>query len=94
MNYWVTSIIALMTGGGFAFIQFLVQRKDEEKLSTKRSLLRIELLLMMSDYPTHHTEIMQIAYKYFCDFKGDWYMHEEFNSYCKREDLDVPKWAK
>lgn len=93
MNYFLTSVIALLTGGGFAFIQFLIQRKDETQLSIKRSIIRIELLLMMSDYPDEHSEIMEIAHKYFVEFKGDWYMHHKFRSYCKKENIEIPTWV-
>lgn len=81
-------------------------RKNEDKDGIKRHIaeidkaldkaerdsIRIQMLLLMSDYPFERQELMTLAQRYFVTKKGDWYMTSLFNNYIKRNAIIPPPW--
>ena len=49
----------------------------------RKSELRTQLLLMVSDYPDDKAGIMAVAQHYFEDLKGNWYATSIFNQWLK-----------
>lgn len=106
MPIWVTIVISLIscigTGGILVFVQFLIQRHDNnkgllKKIADKQNKLekdelRTQLLLMMSDYPQEHQEILLLAERYFYDLRGNWFCSTLFNKYLQEEGLPYPDW--
>ncbi len=50
---------------------------------------RSQLLALMSSYPDNDSEIMKIAYHYFRELDGDWYMTELFMEWANEHDIDI-----
>ena len=101
----ITIICACLGSTGlFAFIQFLIGRKDKKKDALKdiqqrlivaeKDSCRTQMLVLMKLYPTEKTEIMKIAKHYFDDLEGDWYLTSIFHSWIKEQGLDEPLWFK
>lgn len=95
-------ITALTSSGFFAFIEFLIRRKDDtsqrlEKIEkslekTERDNCRTQMLILINHYPQAHEEIMKIALHYFRDLAGDWYMTSIFNKWLISQNLGKPEW--
>lgn len=76
----------------------------EERLDTmaksqqenERNMTRMQLLLMMSDYPQETQEILMIAEHYFTPppggSGGNWYATALFNNWLKEHDVAKPSW--
>ena len=103
MPIWITIIISCIgTGGIFGFLQYLIQRHDnrkgviakivEEQKKQEKDSIRTQLLLMMSDYPQEHQEILLLAHRYFVGIHGNWYLTTIFENYLKKEGLPSPHW--
>ena len=103
MPIWLTILVSCIgTGGVLGFFQFLIQRHDnrkgmlikivEEQKKAEKDSIRTQLLLMMSDYPNEHQEILLLAFRYFHDLKSNWYLTSLFENYLKRENLPMPHW--
>ena len=78
------------------------QKEIEKKLSdlekaTKENKLdsvRLQMLVMISDYPNDTSEIMRIAEHYFSELKGNWYMTSIFNTWLESNNIAKPEWFK
>lgn len=102
-DYVMPIILAIIGGGAFGFIEFLIKRKDTKQTdkidklnksieSLQRSQCRTEMLVMMNHYPNEQMEIMRLAKVYFCDMKGDFYLTSLFSKWLKENNIDVPIW--
>lgn len=91
-----TFVVAILGGGFFGFVQFLITRKDKRLDSSieslKRSQCRTEMLVMMNHYSEETMEIMSIAQVYFHELKGDFYMTSLFAKWLKEHDIEKPIW--
>lgn len=86
----------------FGFIQFLIKRKDDNNSIIKeikdrlsfidQGLVRMQLLVLISNYPSRTEEIMKLAEQYFCKFKGNFYLTTLFKQYLDDNKLIYPKW--
>lgn len=56
--------------------------------------VRLQMMLLMSDYPDEKQEIMRVAEHYFKDLKGNWYMTTMFNSWLTNNNIARPEWFK
>lgn len=63
---------------------------QEDKLDTTR----LQMLVLMSDYPDDKQEILKIAEVYFKDLGGNFYMDSIFNKWMKKNDITKPSWFK
>ena len=50
---------------------------------------RTQLLTLMSNYPDNESEILKVAYHYFKELDGDWYMSELFAEWAEERNIDV-----
>lgn len=50
---------------------------------------RTQLLTLMSNYPDNESEILKVAYHYFRELGGDWYMSELFSKWAEERNIDV-----
>lgn len=102
---YISLISILVTGGLFSFLQFLITRRDKKKekksefasfkaeLETlKCDACRTQLLLLIKDFPTETQEIMKVAYRYFSELGGDWYMTNLFNKWLIQNNIGKPEW--
>lgn len=67
---------------------------DSENKTIKRDNKRSQLLILMNHYATHHDEVMKVAYEYFVNLKGDWYMDSLFKEWLSEQGLQFPTWFK
>ena len=50
---------------------------------------RTQLLTLMNHYPDNESEILSVAYHYFRELDGDWYMSELFSNWAKERNIDI-----
>lgn len=50
---------------------------------------RTQLLTLMSNYPDNESEILKVAYHYFRELGGDWYMSELFSEWAEERNIDI-----
>lgn len=67
---------------------------DLKKKGSKNELdsVRLQMLVMMADYPNDTSEIMRIAEHYFKDLKGNWYLTSMFNRWLEENGIAKPEW--
>lgn len=53
---------------------------------------RIQMLLMLTNYPKEVNQIMKIAEHYFRVMGGDWYMTGLFNCWLEEQNVGHPEW--
>lgn len=68
-----------------------VEKKTEEN---KLDLTRLQLLVLMSDYPDDKQEILRVAELYFKDMGGNFYMDSIFCKWMKKNNINKPSWFK
>ena len=68
-----------------------IERKKDMAKSEKDAL-RTQLLLMMSDYPKEHQEILMLAERYFSELRANWFCSTLFKKYLDEENLPHPDW--
>lgn len=103
MNDTIITIITVLIGSGL--IQFLFNRFDDKISKLNKieksinylevGLTRTQLLVMIVHYPdVRQEEIMKLAYKYFVELKGDFYMTNVFKDYLEKNNIAIPHWFK
>ena len=65
-----------------------------EVQENRLDMARIQLMLLMSDYPDDVGEIMKAAEKYFVTLGGNFYMDTLFAKWLKAHKLPQPSWFK
>lgn len=65
-----------------------------EVQENRLDMARIQLMLLMSDYPDDVSEIMKAAEKYFVTLGGNFYMDTLFAKWLKAHKLPQPSWFK
>lgn len=65
-----------------------------EKKMSKAELdsVRLQMMVLMSDFPEDKQEILRVAQHYFHDLKGNWFMTSMFNNWLKQNDIAEPDW--
>lgn len=63
-----------------------------EVQENRLDMARIQLMLLMSDYPDDVGEIMKAAEKYFVTLGGNFYMDTLFAKWLKAHKLPQPSW--
>lgn len=61
---------------------------------SERDSVRLQLLILMSDYSEDKAEILTAAEHYFKDLGANWYMTTIFNNYLEEHHLGKPEWFK
>ena len=54
--------------------------------------VRLQMLVLMADYPEDESEIMRVAEHYFKELKGNWYMTTMFNHWIEEKNIAKPDW--
>jgi len=55
-------------------------------------ILRVELKLMISDFPTQEADILRLAEHYFNDLHGNWVMAATFKQWLDQRGIKIPEW--
>lgn len=100
MNELLVTVILTILGSNavFAFLQFLITRRDTKKnIKSKltvleKDVLRTQLLLLILLKPEEQQEILTIAEHYFGELQGNWYMTSIFNKWLKEANVAEPAW--
>lgn len=107
MTDLITIIVAVFASSGFwLFVQTVYTTKRSRKDETQKKLdeleakavksekdsVRLQLLVLMSDYPDDTAEILTAAKHYFGELKADWYMTSIFNNYLQAHNIGKPEW--
>lgn len=105
-NLWIallsSSVLAGIVSGVVSIITKALDHKwnksdklaEIEKKVNRNEVdsVRLQMLVMMSDYPHETTEILRLAEHYFKDLKGNWYMTTMFNKWLKDNEIAEPEW--
>lgn len=94
-EFILPAIIALLGSGAFfSFLQFIINRHDVRKGLTAQRVERIELIVLMANYPRKVDEILAKGYHYFVVLKGDGFVKPLFADWLASQNLDEPEWFK
>lgn len=96
----IITAIGVITGALItcsSFISSKITESTNERLDSISKKLetieldttRTQLLTLMSNYPDNESEILKVAYHYFKDLDGDWYMSELFAEWAEERNIDV-----
>lgn len=86
-------IIAILGSGAlFSFLQFIITRHDLRKGWTAQNVDRLQLMLLIADYPRKVDEILEIAKHYFVVLKGNSFIKTLFADWLKSQNVDKPEW--
>lgn len=94
-------ISALIASATTLIVRYLDRRDGQhDKISeiekkVKRNEVdnvRLQMMLLMSDYPDEKQEIMRVAEHYFKDLRGNWYMTTMFNNWLVHNNIARPEW--
>lgn len=55
-------------------------------------IIRVELKLMISDFPGEESDILRLAEHYFKDLHGNWVMATTFSAWLESRGLPSPSW--
>ncbi len=55
-------------------------------------IVRVELKLMISDFPDKEDDILRLGEHYFNDLKGNWVMWAVFKQWLDQRKIDPPVW--
>ena len=69
-----------------------IEEVKKELASMKRDEIRLQLMVLMSDYPNKKEEIMLVAERYFSELGGDWYLTDIFKSWLDENGIEEPVW--
>lgn len=64
----------------------------EQTLRNERDNVRMQLLLLMADYPDDVSELMHCAEHYFKELEGNWYATPLFVKYLREKGIAAPEW--
>lgn len=90
----LSAIIASIT----TIITRKLDKKDkiaqiEKKVNkTEVDSVRLQMMVLMSDFPDDKQEILRVAEHYFKDLHGNWYMTTMFNNWLKNNEIAQPEW--
>ena len=65
---------------------------EHKAAKEEKDNVRLQLLVLFSDYPENVSEILEVAHHYFVDLSGDWYMTNMFNNWLTKNNVGQPEW--
>lgn len=65
---------------------------EHKAAKEEKDNVRLQLLVLFSDYPENVSEILEVAHHYFVDIQGDWYMTNMFNNWLTKNNVGQPEW--
>ena len=91
----LTLLIAVISSGAlFSFLQFLISRHDTRRGWTAQNVDRLQLMVLIADYPRKVDEILKLAEHYFVVLKGNSFLKELFADWLTSQNLEQPEWFK
>lgn len=90
----IVALVGIVLGSGalFSFIQFLITRHDIRKGWTAQNVDRLQLMVLIADYPRKVDEILKLAEHYFVELKGNSFLKELFADWLKSQNIQEPEW--
>lgn len=73
-------------------IHELLREIKEQTIRNERDNVRMQLLVLMADYPDDTSELMHCAEHYFKDLKGNWYATPLFAKFLRERGIAAPEW--
>ena len=67
-------------------------KQEHEELRHEKDNIRIQMMFMMEFHPDRQEEIMTMAYRYFKELEGDWYMTGFFYNWLEQHKVAKPEW--
>ena len=88
-------VIAVIGSGAlFSFVQFLITRHDTRKGWTAQNVDRLQLMVLIADYPRKVDEILKLAEHYFVELRGNSFLKVLFADWLASQNIDEPEWFK
>ena len=87
-----TVIAILGSGAFFSFLQFIITRHDLRKGWTAQNVDRLQLMVLIADYPRKVDEILKLAEHYFVELRGNSFLKELFADWLKSQNIQEPEW--
>ena len=92
-DYIVPVIIAILGSGAFfSFLQFIITRHDLRKGWTAQNVDRLQLMVLIADYPRKVDEILKLAEHYFVELRGNSFLKELFTDWLASQNIEKPEW--
>lgn len=90
----IVALVGVVLGSGalFSFIQFLITRHDIRKGFTAQNVDRLQLMLLIADYPRKVDEILKLAKHYIVDLKGNSFIKVLFHDWLESQNIEPPEW--
>ena len=101
----VTAVVSILCSGALlGFLQFLIQRHDNRKGAMSKvatavclqtlDISKLQIMLLIADYPKKVNEILEVTKHYFVDLNGDTYITALFEDWLKEQGIETPDWFK
>ena len=92
-DYILPVILAILGSGAFfSFLQFIITRHDLRKGWTAQNVDRLQLMVLIADYPRKVDEILKLAEHYFVELRGNSFLKELFADWLKSQNIQEPEW--
>lgn len=94
MKEYILPIVLAILGSGafFSFLQFIITRHDLRKGWTAQNVDRLQLMVLIADYPRKVDEILKLAEHYFVELRGNSFLKELFADWLKSQNIQEPEW--
>ena len=94
MKEYILPIVLAILGSGafFSFLQFIITRHDLRKGWTAQNVDRLQLMVLIADYPRKVDEILTLAEHYFVELRGNSFLKELFADWLKSQNIQEPEW--
>lgn len=94
MKEYILPIVLAILGSGafFSFLQFIITRHDLRKGWTAQNVDRLQLMVLIADYPRKVDEILKLAEHYFVDLRGNSFLKELFIDWLASQNIEKPEW--
>lgn len=94
MKEYILPIVLAILGSGafFSFLQFIITRHDLRKGWTAQNVDRLQLMVLIADYPRKVDEILKLAEHYFVDLRGNSFLKELFTDWLASQNIEKPEW--
>ena len=96
MKDYILPIVLAILGSGafFSFLQFVINRHDMRHGWTAQNVDRLQLMVLIADYPRKVDEILRLAEHYFVVLKGNSFLKTLFADWLTSQHIDEPEWFK
>lgn len=94
MKEYILPIVLAVLGSGafFSFLQFIITRHDLRKGWTAQNVDRLQLMVLIADYPRKVDEILKLAEHYFVELRGNSFLKELFTDWLASQNIEKPEW--